>query len=376
LPGTRIENHPRRTVTTNLKAGSPNPSVGGHLPALDGLRAIAILAVLLFHDDHLIPGGYLGVDLFFVLSGFLITSILLDEHRRTGRLDFGRFYVRRALRLFPALVVLLAFGLTFAIAFPRAPQSAHILRGVGYSLCYAANWATSRDPQFLGPLGHTWSLAVEEQFYLIWPPILFLTLRASRSRRTLLLTTLSMATISALWRLALSLHGATPWRLYVGTDTRADALLIGCATAIALANRRFASFASNSRVPRYLAVGGAILITWLMKGTPLEWRGYDRGMFFVVSVSTACILVVVVTQRGWGPVVVLSQPILAWIGRLSYSLYLWHLPLFGFIKSERFSMAPTTVRTLRIALTFVVAAGSYYLIERPFLRLKSRLRRN
>ena len=347
--------------------------MGPRLPALDGLRAIAILAVLLFHNDHLVPGGYLGVDLFFVLSGFLITGILIEEHQRSGRVDFARFYLRRALRLFPALVVLLAFGLMFAIAFPRAPQSPHILRGIGYSLVYASNWATMRDPQLLGPLGHTWSLSVEEQFYLVWPPILFLIFRASRNRRILLVATLSIAAISAMWRLVLSLLGSTPWQLYVGTDTRADALLIGCAAAVALANQGFASLASNSRVPRYLAAGGAILIALLMRGTPLEWLGYDRGMFSVVALATACILVALVTQRDWRPAVVLSNPILAWIGRLSYSLYLWHLPIFGFIKIGRFSMDQTTVRIVRLALAFVAAAGSYYLIELPFLRLKNRL---
>ncbi len=359
-------------VTSGARDSAYRP--GGYLPALDGLRALSIAAVLLYHDDELIPGGYLGVDVFFVLSGFLITSLLFKEWHETGRIVLRRFYLRRALRLFPALAALLAVGMAFVLVFPHAPQAPHVLKGVGYSLIYMTNWASVRDPSLLGPLGHTWSLAVEEQFYLIWPILLIVLLRLTRGRWTLIAATIGLALASSVWRLFLLSRGSTPWRLYVGTDTRADSLLLGCVAAFVLARPGVAGFIGRSRRLRLAALGAAILLLALMRRTSLEWVGYGRGMFLVVAVAAALIAVVVAASSpDWAITSLLSMPPLVWMGRLSYSLYLWHFPIYGLMKPGRFGGGIVAIRVGRIVAAFAVAAVSYYAIERPFLRLKKRI---
>jgi peptidoglycan/LPS O-acetylase OafA/YrhL len=359
----------------NFTPGSDDSAYrpGDYLPALDGLRALSIAAVLLYHDDYLIPGGYLGVDVFFVLSGFLITSLLFKEWRETGRIVFRRFYLRRALRLFPALAALLAVGTAFVLVFPNAPQSPHVLKGVGYSLVYMTNWASIRDPSLFGPLAHIWSLAVEEQFYLLWPILLIVLLRLTRGRWTLIAATFALALASSVWRLFLLSRGSTPWRLYVGTDTRADSLFLGCVAAFVLARPGVASFVNRSPRLRAAALGAAILLFALLRKTSLEWIGYGRGMFLVVAIAAAVIAVVVASSPDWAITSLLSMPLLVWIGRLSYSLYLWHLPIYGLLKAGRFGGGIVAIQVSRIVAAFAVAAASYYLIERPFLRLKRRI---
>jgi peptidoglycan/LPS O-acetylase OafA/YrhL len=363
-------------VPLNGAEGTPDPLYRpvSYQPALDGLRALAVASVLLYHDSLLIPGGFLGVDVFFVLSGFLITSLLVDEQRRTGAIDLRHFYLRRALRLFPALWALVAVGVVFALIFPRAPQSPHIWRGVVCSLIYVSNWVNAKDAFALGPYGHTWSLAVEEQFYLIWPLILIVLLRTTRRGRTLFRITLSLAALSALWRLALSLHGSSPWRLYNGSDTRADSLLMGCATAMAMMSARSLSSGSR-RWLRWLAVGSVVFIGYLMATTSLEWIGYGRGMFSAVALATVTVLVALLTNSDWWLTRALSSRPFVWVGRLSYSLYLWHYPIYQFMKPERIRIDPRLVMVLRVCASVIAALGSFYLIERPFLRLKSRIGR-
>jgi peptidoglycan/LPS O-acetylase OafA/YrhL len=342
-------------------------------PALDGLRALCIVAVLLYHDNYRLRGGYLGVDVFFVLSGFLITSLLFEEWRLKGRIDWRRFYMRRALRLFPALAALLLVGVTFALAFPRAPESPQVLRGIGYSLLYVSNWAIIRDPLLLGPLGHTWSLAVEEQFYILWPLCLMGLLRMTGGRRSLSLWIVGLAATSALWRGALFLAGSTDWRLYVGTDSRADSLLIGCAVAVAMTHRDLPGMLGGPRATRSLAVLAASFLVSLMLSTPLVWRGYYFGGFLGVAIAAALVLIALVSNPDWWVTKVFCAPPLVWIGRLSYGLYLWHLPVYWFVTVGRLGRGHFAVCVLRLTLSFLAAVGSYYVIERPFLRVKKRM---
>jgi peptidoglycan/LPS O-acetylase OafA/YrhL len=358
-----------------MTSASSSPSLfdNRYQPALDGLRALSIVAVLLYHDDYLLPGGFLGVDVFFVLSGFLITSLLLEEWRCRGQIDLRRFYLRRALRLFPALAALLLVGTAFALAFPQASQSPHILRGVGYSLLYVSNWASIRDPMSLGPLGHTWSLAVEEQFYILWPLCLMGLLRVTGGRRSLDLLIVGFVMASALWCGTLFLAGSTYWRLYIGTDSRADSLLIGCAVAVATTHRDLPRILGGPRATRWLAVSAAGFIVSLMVCTSLEWRWYYLGGFLGVAIAASTILIALLSSPDWWITRALCMPPLVWIGRLSYSLYLWHLPIYGFVKAERLGLSRVSVIVLKLILSFVAAIASYYAIERPFLRLKRRL---
>src|SRR5262245_21094061 len=203
----------------------------GYKPELDGLRAVAVMSVLLMHGG--MPGfhwGYIGVDLFFVLSGYLITSILLREQLRTGQISLLSFYQRRALRLFPALAVLCIVFLAYAFFVLRDPTQG--LREIVVVALYLSNWTRAAGLNFPEWLGHTWSLAIEEQFYLLWPLVL-LAISAARRPIPLLLAVAGAIVAVSCWRLTLVMHGASTDRLYNGTDTRADALLMGVALALA-----------------------------------------------------------------------------------------------------------------------------------------------
>ncbi len=212
-----------------------------YLPGLDGLRALAVGAVLLYHAGMpWMPGGFLGVELFFVLSGYLITSLLLGEWVAEGRIDLGAFWLRRARRLLPALFLLLAVTLVFAIFF--MPDEVAGLRGDTLAAStYVTNWYLAFNQQsyfeLVGRpslLQHLWSLAVEEQFYLLWPLLFIGGMRLLRTRQSMRIATLAGAVASTLLMLALYNPDADPSRIYYGTDTRAAGLLIGCTLAFGM----------------------------------------------------------------------------------------------------------------------------------------------
>ena len=214
---------------------SPRQGIG-YVPALDGLRALAVMLVLAAHlGIPFMHGGVIGVDLFFVLSGFLITGLLLEEQERNGQIHYPAFYARRALRLFPALVLLLPLVGIAAHLSPEIDKATGDLTtgGIPWVLLYLANWPRATGTQ-LGLFGHTWSLAIEEQFYLLWPAALFLLVRKRTDYPRALVVSLSVAALVAVHRAVEWLQGAGIDRVANGTDMRADALLIGCATALAL----------------------------------------------------------------------------------------------------------------------------------------------
>lgn len=310
-------------------------------PELDGLRGIAVLVVLAAHAG--VPGirgeggGGAGVTLFFVLSGFLITSLIVAERERDGRVNLPAFYVRRGLRLLPALfalvfVVIIAYGFGLWVASP--PDGLAIAAVVGY----VGNWASVAGLQ-LGVLAHTWSLAVEEQFYLLWPALLLLGLRLGGRRRTAV-AILAISIMVTPWRMILWSDGAFD-RVLNGTDTHADALLIGCAIALL-----------NVRLPSRIGLLGALAIV----GLGIAWRASAEVYFLPLAAIAAAIAVAGCPEvLGWRP--------LAYVGRISYGLYLWH---YLFI----WSGLPWPVV---IFISFVTAVVSFQVIERPFLRLKDRL---
>jgi peptidoglycan/LPS O-acetylase OafA/YrhL len=350
--------------------GGPEPFKLGYRPALDGLRAIAVLAVLAFHSG-LIHGGFLGVDVFFTLSGFLITALLLEEHARTGAIAIRRFYVRRALRLLPALVALLLVcgGVLFAtVPSEFWPIVSGYLLGV---LSYVANWLIIYWRP-LGVLGHTWSLAIEEQFYLVWPVLLLLLLRRVRSPRWIITGLLTAAAGSLLWRLAFAWVGGASWsRIYRGTDTHADGLLLGAALAVWLYSRGGAVPAVWSR-----AAGGsaALGLLGLFLAAPLV-PGYVYGVTALAAVATTGLILAIVAGgsrlTNW-----LAAGWLVRIGWISYGVYLWHFPVFvqcSVLRQAGESAAPPGRTALAWGLTFAIALISYVLIERPFLAYKPRL---
>ncbi|MEA3019123.1 MAG: hypothetical protein QOI47_647 [Actinomycetota bacterium] len=329
-------------------------------PGLDGLRALAVLAVVAFHTRLLgLDAGFLGVDVFLVLSGFLITTGLLGERAATGRVSFVRFYLRRVARLYPALVMVAAFCFVLAIALPRERHD--VLRAIPTALVYLSN-VVSFD---LGPLAHTWSLALEEQFYIVWPISFVVLTRIVRNPRHQTLLIGLAALVSMGLRTALYARGASLARLETSFDTHADTLLVGCALATWVAHRASARF-----VPSRLASAALAAIAVLFVTGNHERFLYGAGGFLIAGILTAVVVDAVVSGDG-GPRL-LSWPPLVAIGRRSYGLYLWHVPiLWAFERDGRLSVGDAV---LGVAAAAVATALSYRYVEVPFLRLKSRLR--
>ncbi|HJQ43528.1 MAG TPA: acyltransferase family protein [Jatrophihabitantaceae bacterium] len=366
------------------------------VPALDGVRALAVLAVLASHAG--IPGvsgGFVGVDVFFVLSGFLITSLLLDERNRTGRADLAGFWARRARRLLPAALVMI----TAVVAF-RGLMRPDAVAGLRDDALSAAlwfgnwRWATQGTDYFsqggtASPLQHTWSLAVEEQFYVIWPCLLMLVLAGvmgahARSRRVTTFA-LSGVAVSAFvtWRLTAS---ATPGRVYFGTDVRAQELLVGAALAGMLARtwrwrsaprraRRSPQSASRYGLPTFLSLGGLAVLgiaAHRVHGTPSDFR---HGLLLIISVASAALIAGLMLDRRSIVSTFLSMPMLVALGRISYGVYLWHWPVYSVVTGARTGLRTYELAGLRFVVTLVLASLSMALIERPAQRVRIQPRR-
>ncbi|HEY3834788.1 MAG TPA: acyltransferase family protein [Acidimicrobiia bacterium] len=341
---------------------------------MDGLRGLAVVGVLVFHGGYL-QGGYLGVDAFFVLSGFLITSLLLVEAAGSGGVSLGRFWGRRARRLLPALACVLGFVALYAWVWAQPSELATIRGDAIATLLYVANWhqiATSNDYFALfrspSPLDHTWSLAIEEQFYVVWPLVIWLVVRArgrgSNVARRVLGVCCGLAVGSVVWaQFAYRWWGAT--RVYYGTDTRASAILFGAALAAWLIWRGPLS-GRHARVALEVVAVAAFVgvgVAWVvLPGTsPVLYEG---GLALCGLGVAAVIAAAVHPERGvvfW----VLSWRPLRAMGLISYGVYLWHWPLFVVLDSDRVHLTGLALFGVRVAVTMVVAIGSYRLIERP-----------
>jgi peptidoglycan/LPS O-acetylase OafA/YrhL len=354
-----------------LKERSPALS---YLPGLDGLRALAVIGVLLYHADLAwIPGGFLGVEVFFVISGYLITSLLLAEWRQQGRIDLKAFWLRRARRLLPAAVVLIVSTLAFAVVF--LPQEVAGLRGDALAAFgYVTNWSlilshksyfesVGRPPL----LRHLWSLAIEGQFYLLWPLLFAAGMRLWRRRRTLLITLVGAAVSTALMAI-LYRPDVDPSRIYFGTDTRVAGLLIGAALALVWTPERL-----KGRAPSlWLDVIGlgalAGLVGFCLRLDEFQPLLY-RGGFALVALTTAVAIAVAVHPRARLVPGLLSQRLLRWVGLRSYSIYLWHWPVYMVTRPQLdVSLEGWPLLALRLAITGVLAELSYRYVETPFRR--------
>ncbi len=354
----------------------------GYVPALDGIRALAVVAVMAFHGGvSWLPGGFLGVDAFFVLSGFLITTLLLRERLATGRLSLGAFWGRRARRLLPALLVVLV---VVAVAGRSLldPETVHLLRGDSLAaLFYVANWrmllrghggyfAATASPS---PLEHTWSLGIEEQFYLLWP-LLLLVLLARRTRLRALLWLCLAGALGSAAPAALLFHpGSDPSRVYYGTDTRAQALLVGAAlaTAFAIWSPRQLSPRRLSRLSRTAgaaALCGVVATGWAWTHASGTSRWLYTGGFLAVAASTALVITHAMVAPDGATARVLSVRPLPAVGRISYGLYLWHWPVYQAATAERTGQGGLRLLALRIAITLGLTLASYFLVEQPIRR--------
>jgi peptidoglycan/LPS O-acetylase OafA/YrhL len=348
------------------------------MPALDGLRAFAVTAVIAYHLNLTeAGGGYLGVDIFFVLSGFLITGLLVGERGRTGKIAFGAFWGRRARRLLPALLLMLAaLALYAGLGGPGVDGS--VLRPDALAtLFYSANWHSifahqSYFAQFQAPspLRHTWSLAIEEQFYILWPLMLVLLLRITRGSRRLMVGAILVLAAASATAMAVLYHpGTDPSRIYYGTDTRAFELLLGAALAVLARGR-----APSSRPARLTLHGAGLvaigLVTYVVidaSGPPgWMWQGGLLGIGLLTAIVIASI-----SQDRPGPLgVVFSIRPIRWVGVISYGLYLWHWPVVVLMTDRTTGLSGWPLRGAQVATLFAVATCSYYLVERPIRRAR------
>lgn len=358
-------------------AGAPSRGDLVYLPALDGLRAVAVALVVAYHLDlGIAAGGFLGVDLFFVISGFLITSLLIREHAATGRISLRSFWTRRFRRLVPPLVVMIAATLSATRLFGLPEQWSSIRSDAAAALGYLANWrfVTTDQSYFealLGPspLRHTWSLAVEEQWYLLWPlAVIALLLLASRGPRLarLPLLLIGAGAIGSAALMAALHQPADPTRVYFGTDTRAQQLLVGAALAWVVSRRSANGSGVSSRWAGAMTTGsfGAFLAIALTTSDEAPWL--YRGGFLFVSLLAAVVVWSVSTPGRHGPLGCLGAPAFVWLGTRSYGAYLWHWPVIVFVgRPMGIDLARLPLAVLQVLLTLALAELSFRLVERP-----------
>src|SRR4051794_6694454 len=377
-----------------------------YLPGLDGLRAIAVAAVMIYHANHeWLSGGFLGVEVFFVISGYLITLLLVNEHERKGRIDLGQFWKRRARRLLPALLLLLAGLAVFMLLFRRRPMGRTRGDFTG-GIFYVSNWyqiivgqGYTANEAFV-PLRHLWSLAVEEQFYLVWPLIMTVVL-ARRGGRDLSRLVIWFAGISVAISVAMALLFSSGdvaatctldqrqgyWTLfgrcinanealYLGTLSRAGGLLMGAAFALVWRPNDVGRGAMRDKARMLDAVGavGLVILGWLMWTMWLSTGGHQfgvrfnsalfRGGFVLTDIATLLIIAGVTHQRsGLGRV--LGIPILNWIGTRSYGLYLYHWPIYQIIRLEAGKPLTPAQFVFAMMLTIPITEASYRYVELP-----------
>ncbi|HEY2299748.1 MAG TPA: acyltransferase family protein [Jatrophihabitans sp.] len=367
--------HGRRTAVAEQPERPRERKHLAYAPGLDGVRALAVTAVVVFHlGATWLSGGFLGVDVFFTLSGFLITSILLTEFFGSSRIDIKNFYLRRARRLLPALFTMLAAVTLITWLFARAEL--HRLRGdVIAALTYCTNWTQivwgrSYFDQLERPslLQHLWSLAVEEQFYLLWPLVLVACL-AARRRWIVLAVPAALTALSLVLMGSMFHTGQDPARIYYGSDTHISPMLIGAFVAIVVALRRQAGFSRDSRVGRVvadvLAVVGLAGLAWACVEITYYSAGLYRGGYLLVGLGSAA-LIYAAGRAGTLTARALSWEPLVWIGQRSYAIYLWHWPILMLSRPGVDVKWPTwTVITLQVAATLIASDLSYRYIERP-----------
>jgi peptidoglycan/LPS O-acetylase OafA/YrhL len=363
----------------------------GHRPALDGLRGLAVLVVMVGHlnligsaADLLTPhlpfatllaGGYFGVDIFFVLSGFLITATLVEEHQATGYIRCKAFYLRRVVRLLPALAVMLGACCVYAACHVEPGKGRFILRGVVLGACYAANFFWCFPGLSLGMLTHLWSLCLEEQFYLLWPLILRKLLTSRLNRRAVAALVALLAAAAALFRFGVwRWGGVTGYHAAcVSLPARADALLAGAFVALLVCRGGVPSSPMGRSALRGATWLAAAVLCGLVVSCGPGWHLFV-GAYALAGASSALLIAGMVAAPPPLLHALLAFPALTRVGRISYGLYLWHVPVFctaplllhrlpGGSGADR-----SVLGALCLFLSFLLATLSFYFVERPCQR--------
>ncbi|MEM8619252.1 MAG: acyltransferase family protein [Actinomycetota bacterium] len=357
---------------------SPAPSDPriGYQPALDGLRGLAVAGVVAFHLGHL-SGGFLGVDLFFTLSGYLITRLLLVERAAKGGVDLRRFWTRRARRLLPALYALLAATAVYAAWFARPDELAGIRGGGISALAYVANWwaIVTGDGYWdlfttPSPLEHLWSLSIEEQFYVVWPLAVVFLLGAALRMRRLLIVSVIAAVASAVLMAVLASGDLSD--AYLNTFTRVGSMLVGAIVAIAL-HRRAGAPVSDATA-RALQIGGllsAALLAWMWFVVDGTNTTIYRGGFLLHAAAVGVIIVAITIGPNGPAARMFRMEPLRQLGLVSYGVYLWHWPVIVIANSERTGLEGAALLVTRLGITTVLTVASYVLLEQPIRHSKA-----
>ncbi|MDD9968214.1 MAG: acyltransferase family protein [Myxococcales bacterium] len=354
-----------------------------YMPAVDGLRALSVTAVILYHAGvSWLPGGFFGVEVFFVISGFLITSLLRAEYQKTGRVSLVAFWGRRARRLLPGVWFLMASVCLLVVALLPGEWPS-LAPDVGAGMAYVTNWwLVVEEKSYFAQAGrpslltHLWSLAIEEQFYLLWPPLFAFALARLRPRRAAEVL-IGLSLLSAAWAAWIYDPDVDPSRLYYGTDTRACGLLLGCAFAFLVSpvsSDRVASGAPlnapfEARVLRRWDWGGGIALAMLVAACVVvneynEWLYH--GMFVLVALASIAVIVPASAVGQTQVARLLGASPLAALGRRSYSLYLWHWPIFMITRPGiDVPIAETPLLPVRLLLVLGLAELSYRCVETP-----------
>jgi peptidoglycan/LPS O-acetylase OafA/YrhL len=410
-PGTM----PSLALTTEARG---RPISFSFVPALDGLRAIAVSGVMLYHGGApLVGGGFLGVNVFFVLSGFLITSLLLGEWAKRLTIRLGQFWTRRARRLLPALLLMLVGVAVYAKVFATPGEFANLRLDSLSTLFYVANWhfifagadyfSQTAQPS---PVSHMWSLAIEEQFYIVWPPVVLVMLHLGRrlrpSRRLWPVFVVAVVgAVASAVDMRLSYYGgASITRLYEGTDTRSQDILVGATLASGMAiwaqHRRalpegtgrtryripkpwfgpsIKPIAAWEITPPYARVALQVLGWSLLAAGVYLWSQLTgssaflfEGGFLLFALGVATVIFCAITAQTASLSRALGNPVFRYVGKISYGIYLWHFPLFALLSASRMHLYGLPLLTVRIAVTLVVATASFYLVEEPIRRGRMR----
>jgi peptidoglycan/LPS O-acetylase OafA/YrhL len=370
----------------------PSQPLGRRLE-LDGVRGVAIVMVVAHHAG-LCPGGYLAVDVFFTLSGFLITTLLLEEWSAFGSIDFKRFYIRRALRLLPLMYAFVACVTAYVgLRSFEQPWPAGFFAACASSVLYYSNWLKALSPELLFGLGITWSLSVEEQYYMLWPPLLALALWRRVAWKALFFSVVAVTVAVATWRLALFQTASMPQelgetvrRIYFGFDTRLDAILVGGLLAMAVER-----YGYPSKKVLAWAAGAAVLFLALAAGGPglpaqienpasaATWRTLFlvHGGFTLVALATASLLAFLVAYPKTIIHQVTASPVLVWLGKRSYGIYLFHQLVYEIVSLLTGTAGLTPAEhwlgfAAKAAFVLVVAEVLARTIELPCLAMKDR----